>query len=90
VGSPLDHHQVLSGVFKPNTRMVLTVSGPNLVVRASNDVDQETLTLRGTIIPTGFAGAGVAWPRGSSTIFSRFEISYRSGLMPRPPATPSP
>jgi hypothetical protein len=95
VGSPLDGRQVLSGVFKPNTRMVLTVSGTTLRVRATNDVDQETLRLEGTIVPSLFGGAGVSWPRGSSNVYSRIEVSYPHGLAARPGAaapavTPSP
>jgi hypothetical protein len=40
-------------------------------------VDKETLTLEGTIAPNRFGGAGVYWPGGgSSTIYSRIEISY--------------
>ncbi len=89
VGSPLDGHQVLSGVFKPNTRMLLTVSGTILRVRATNDTDQETLKLEGTIVPNLFGGAGVAWPRGSSNVYSRIEVSYPHGLA-RPSPSPAP
>lgn len=75
-GSPLNDRQVLSGVFKTTTHMTLKVTGTTLTVSASNDVDQETLFLEGTIAPNHFGGAGVYWPRGSSTIYSRIEISY--------------
>ncbi|MGD1019008.1 MAG: hypothetical protein ABSA12_06785, partial [Verrucomicrobiia bacterium] len=75
-GSPLNDRQVLSGVFKTTTHMTLKVTGTNLTVTASNDVDDETLALEGTIAPNRFGGAGVYWPGGSSTIYSRFEISY--------------
>jgi pectinesterase len=75
-GSPLNDQQVLSGVFKTTTHMILKVTGTTLTVSASNDVDDETLTLEGTIAPNHFGGAGVYWPGGSSTIYSRFEISY--------------
>lgn len=78
-GSPLNDRQVLSGVFKTTTHMTLKVSGTTLAVSASNDVDKETLSLEGTIAPNHFAGAGVYWPRGSSTIYSRIEISYPGG-----------
>ncbi len=56
--------------------MTLKVTGTTLAVNASNDVDKETLFLEGTIAPNHFGGAGVYWPRGSSTIYSRIEISY--------------
>jgi hypothetical protein len=75
-GSPLDDRQVLSGVFKASTHMTLKVTGAKLAVSAFNDIDKETLTLEGTIIPNRFGGAGVSYPRGSSVIYSRFEISY--------------
>jgi hypothetical protein len=75
-GSPLNDRQVLSGVFKTTTRMTLKVTGTTLAVNASNDVDSETLALEGTITGNRFGGAGVYWPGGSSTIYSRFEISY--------------
>ncbi len=75
-GSPLNDQQVLSGVFKTTTHMTLKVAGTTLTVSASNDVDKETLFLEGTITPNRFGGAGVYWPRGSSTIYSRIEISF--------------
>jgi hypothetical protein len=56
--------------------MTLKVIGTTLTVSASNDVDNETLALDGTIAPNRFGGAGVYWPGGSSTIYSRFVISY--------------
>jgi len=75
-GSPLNDRQVLSGAFKTTIHMTLKVIGTTLTVTASNDVDDETLALDGTIAPNHFGGAGVYWPGGSSTIYSRFEISY--------------
>ncbi len=75
-GSPLNDRQVLSGVFKTTTHMTMKVTGTTLSVSASNDVDKETLSLEGTITPNHLGGAGVYWPRGSSTIYSRIEISY--------------
>jgi hypothetical protein len=78
-GSPLNDHAVLSGVFKTTVHMTLAVTGTTLTVNATNNVDQETLALKGTITPNHFGGAGVYWPRGSSTIYSRFEISYPPG-----------
>jgi len=79
VGSPLNDQKVLSGVFKTTVHMTLAVTGNTLTVNATNNVDQEKLALSGTIIPNHFGGAGVYWPRGSSTIYSRFEISYPKG-----------
>jgi hypothetical protein len=76
VGSPLNDRQALSGVFKTTTHMTLKVTGTTLTVSASNDVDSETLALEGTIAPNRLGGAGVYWPGGSSTIYSRFDISY--------------
>ena len=75
-GSPLDDQQVLTGVFKPTTRLTLKVTGNTLTATASNNVDREVLSLTGTIAPNRFGGAGVNWPRGSTNIYSRLEISY--------------
>ncbi len=75
-GSPLNDQQVLSGVFKTTTHMTLKVTSTTLTVSASNDVDKETLFLKGTITPNRLGGAGVYWPRGSSTVYSRIGISY--------------
>ncbi len=75
-GSPLDDRQVLSGVFKPTTQLTIKVTGTTLRATASNDVDQETLSLTGTIAPNRFGGAGVNWPRGSTNVYSKLEISY--------------
>jgi len=82
-GSPLDDRQVLTGVFKGTTRLTLKVVGTTLTATASNNVDQETLSLEGTIPPNRFGGTGMAWPRGSAAVCSRFEISY-PGVGPRP------
>ena len=78
VGSPLNDRHVLSGVFKTTTHMTLKATGTTLAVTATNDVDQETLALQGAIVPNRFGGAGVYWPGGSSTVYSRIEISYPS------------
>jgi len=83
VGSPLDDRQVLSGVFKPTTHLTLKLIGSTLTAHASNDVDQSTLDLEGTIPPSRAGGAGVYWPRGSSNVYSRIEISY-PGAAPAP------
>jgi hypothetical protein len=77
-GSPLNDRQVLTGVLKTTTRMTVKVTGTTLSVSASNNVDKETLALEGTIAPNHFGGAGVYWPGGSSTIYSRIAISYPS------------
>jgi len=80
VGTPLNDTQVLSGVFHPNTELVLTVTGDQLSVEAHNDFNSDTLSLQGTITPNALGGAGVAWygtvPRGNSNVYSRIEISY--------------
>lgn len=75
-GSPLDDRQVLTGVFKGSTHLTLKVVGTTLTATASNNVDQEVLSLEGTITPNRLGGAGMAWPRGSAAVCSRFEISY--------------
>jgi hypothetical protein len=63
-------------VFKPTTRLTIKTSGTTIAATASNDADQETLSLTGTIAPNRFGGAGVSWPRGSTNIYSRIAISY--------------
>lgn len=88
VGSPLDDRQVLSGVFKPNTELVMKVVGDRLSVEARNDRDAETLSLEASITPNDFGGAGAAWygtvPRGNSNVYSRFEITYPGMASPCP------
>jgi Pectinesterase len=80
VGHPLDDQQQLTGVFKPNTTIVLTVAGNTLTGKGSNSTDGETLSLNGTISPNSYGGAGIAWtgsvPFGNSNVISQFEISY--------------
>jgi len=80
VGTPLNDTQVLSGVFRPSTELVMKVVGDHLTVEAHNSTNAETLSLEGTITPNDFGGAGVAWygtvPRGNSNVYSKFEISY--------------
>jgi hypothetical protein len=76
VGSPVDETQVLSGVFKPNTKMTIKVIGNKLSVDAANSADVETLHLEGTITPNRFGGAGVFWPGGSANVYSSMDISY--------------
>jgi len=80
VGSPLDPQKQLTGVFKPNTTITLSVVGSKITVKGSNTADGETLSLEGTIAPTPFGGAGVYWsgsvPVGNSNVYSLIEISY--------------
>jgi len=80
VGHPLNDQQQLTGVFKPNTTITLSVIGSKLTVKGSNSVDGETLSLEGTITPNSFGGAGVYWsgsvPVGNSNVYSLLEISY--------------
>ncbi len=83
VGSPLNEQRAFTGVLKPSAEFVLKVTGNRLTATAKNDVDDETLSLEGTITPNDFGGAGVDWfgtvPRGNSNVYSRFEISYPRG-----------
>jgi hypothetical protein len=100
VGTPLNDTQVLTGVFKPNTELTMRVTGDRLTVEARNTEDAETLTLEGTIVPSEFGGAGVAWygtvPRGNSNVYSKIEISYAgtestcAPLLPEPGANADP
>jgi hypothetical protein len=76
IGSPIDDRQVLSGVFKPNTRMTLKIVGSKFSVDAATDAGGETLHLEGTIEPNRFGGAGVFWPGGSANVYSKIDISY--------------
>ncbi len=76
VGSPIDNHQVLSGVFKPNTTMTLKITGNKFVVDAVNSAKDDSLHLEGTITPNRFGGGGVYWPGGSANTYSRIDISY--------------
>jgi len=80
VGTPLDSQQQLTGVFKPNTTITLSVVGTKLTVKGSNTTDGETLSLEGTITPNTFGGAGVYWsgsvPVGNSNVYSEIAISY--------------
>jgi hypothetical protein len=76
-GSPIDDHQVQTGVFKPTTHLTVRVKGTTISAKASDTKDGETLSLESTIMPNAFGGAGVYWPRGSSNVYSRISISYR-------------
>ncbi len=82
VGHPVSDQQ-LTGVFKPNTILVFSVDGNRFSVTGSNTTDGETLSLKATITPNNYGGAGIAWtgsvPFGNSVVVSQFEITY-----PRP------
>ena len=80
VGAPVDSQQELTGVFKPNTTITLSIVGTKFTVKGSNSTDGETLSLVGTVAPNSFGGAGVYWsgsvPVGNSNVYSLIEISY--------------
>ena len=76
VGSPLNDKQILTGVFKQNTFLTLKVSGSTISVTAHNTVDDDSLTMDGTIEPNGYGGAGV-WSSGAATTYSLIKISYQ-------------
>ena len=83
IGHPVNDQQQLTGVFKPNTTIVLTITGTRFTAKGSNTTDGDTLSLEGTIDPNKFGGAGVAWtgsvPFGNSVVISQFEITYPAG-----------
>ncbi len=80
IGHPIDDQQQLTGVFKPSTIITLSIAGATFTAIGSNSVDGETLSLKGTIVPNRFGGAGVAWagsvPFGNSVVISKFDIDY--------------
>jgi hypothetical protein len=80
IGHPINDQQELTGVFKPNTTFNLAIIGNTFTATGQNTTDGDTLSLRATIDPNPFGGAGVSWsgsvPFGNSAIISRFEISY--------------
>ncbi len=80
IGHPVSDQQQLTGVFKPNTTITLFIAGSTFTATGSNTTDRETLSLKGTIAPNKYGGAGVAWtgsvPFGNSVVVSQFEISY--------------
>jgi hypothetical protein len=82
IGHPVSDQQQLTGVFKPNATITLAVVGNTFTASGSNTADSETLSLRATITPNNYGGAGVAWtgsvPFGNSVVVSQFEISYPS------------
>ena len=80
IGTPLDSQQQLTGVFKPNTTITISVTGSKVTVKGSNSTDGEMLSLEGTLTPNTFGGAGVYWsgsvPVGNSNVYSQLEITY--------------
>ena len=80
VGRPIDSQQQLTGVFKPNTTITLAITGSTFTATGWNSTDKETLSLKGTIAPNAYGGAGIAWtgsvPVGNSVVLSQFQISY--------------
>ena len=52
--------QQLTGVFKPNTTITLSIAGDTFTATGSNTADGETLSLKGTIVPNRTAAR--AWP----------------------------
>ena len=51
VGSPIDTNSELTGVFKPNTNITLSIIGNTFTATGYNTVDSDTLFLQGTISP---------------------------------------
>lgn len=80
VSSPVSASQVLTGAFKPNTMMTLTIIGNVFTVAASNTSDSDVLFLQGTVAPNTYGGTGTRWsgtvPSGNSNVYSLFQISY--------------
>ena len=80
ISSPIDTNSELTGVFKPNTLITLSIIGDTFTATGSNTVDSDTLFLQGTINPNSFGGAGTRWsgtvPSGNSNAYSFFQISY--------------
>lgn len=80
VGSPINGTQVLTGVFKPNTYMTLSIIGTTFTVSAYDTEDTDTLFLQGTVAPNPYGGSGARWsgtvPSGNSNVYSAFQISY--------------
>ena len=75
-----DDQQDMTGVFKPDTTITLSVVGTKLTAKGSNTKDGDTLSLEGTITPNTFGGAGAFWSGGvtigNSNVYREFEISY--------------
>jgi len=82
----VDSQQELTGVFKPNTTITLSIVGTKFTAKGSNNLDGETLSLEGTVAPNQFGGAGVYWsgsvPVGNSNVYSLIELSYPVSFRP--------
>lgn len=80
VSSPIDTNSELTGVFKPNTNITLSIIGNTFTATGSNTADSDTLFLQSTITPNSFGGSGTRWsgtvPSGNSNAYSFFQISY--------------
>jgi len=80
VGSPIDSNQELTGVFKPNTFITLSIIGNVFTATGYNTTDPTTLFLQSTITPNTYGGSGTRWsgtvPAGNSNAYSFFNISY--------------
>ncbi len=80
VGSPVNSIQVLTGAFKPNTYLTLSIIGSTFTASAYNDTDGDTLFLQGAVTPNSYGGSGTRWsgttPSGNSNVYSLFQISY--------------
>lgn len=80
VGSPISATQVLTGAFKPNTYLTLSIIGTTFTVSGYNDSDGDTLFLQGTVTPNSYGGAGTRWsgtvPSGNSNVYTFFQLSY--------------
>ena len=80
VSTPLGPQQVLTGVWKPNCTLTVSVDGATISAEARNDADGEVFSMRETVQPNTFGGAGVRWPGSagvnSRNIFSVIEVSY--------------
>jgi hypothetical protein len=79
VGHPVNDRQRSTGVFKPNTTITLSIIGTKFTATGSNTVDNETLSLEGTVTPNSYSSAGVYWagsgPVGNSNVYSELQIS---------------
>ncbi|HEY1803872.1 MAG TPA: pectinesterase family protein [Terracidiphilus sp.] len=80
VGHPIDNQQQLTGVLKPNTTIILNISGTTFTATGSNTHDGDKLVLKATVTRNNYGGAGIAWsgsvPFGNSVVISRFQIAY--------------
>ena len=80
VGKPIDQQQQLTGVFKPNTTITLSIIGSKFTVTGANTTDGEKLALEGVVTPNTFGSGGVYWsgsvPVGNSNVYSQIELTY--------------